>query len=138
MNYPSDIHELNLRQIEYNQIVNDITTKMQKDIEQQIFNAFKLPSDLLTGTTSSTYTSAKLQADMHKAMLPRIQVVECKWMTDKKQIRRHRSKRINKKWNKKYGCKFIDVPKQKVYYFENKIIGHPKMLKKIIEQYKQI
>lgn len=43
--------------------------------------------------------------------------------------RKHKKKRIQKKWLKKYGYK--DIPDPKVYVFDGKIIGHPKTLKKI-------
>lgn len=45
--------------------------------------------------------------------------------------RRHKSKRIQKKWNKIYGFKSILIPDPEVYVFQNKIIGHPKTLEKI-------
>lgn len=47
------------------------------------------------------------------------------------QKRKHKKKRINKKWIKRYGYKIIHIPKKEVFIFENKIIGHPKTIKKI-------
>jgi len=135
MNYPSDIK--NIPEPILNQIQKEMLEKINKDIEQQILNAFSVSSNLLnTGTASSTYTTAQLQADMYKAICPGIQVVESKYITDKKQIRRHKSKRINKKWNKRYGCRYIDVPKKEVFQFGNKIVGHSDTIKKIMKAIK--
>ena len=47
-----------------------------------------------------------------------------------KEARRHRKRRINKKWVKRYGKKLI--PSDTCYIcFGDKLIGHPKMLEKI-------
>jgi hypothetical protein len=46
----------------------------------------------------------------------------------------NKSKRIQKKWNKKYGYDYIAIPNPDVYIFEGKCIGHPKTLKKIIKK----
>ena len=45
----------------------------------------------------------------------------------------NKSKRIQKKWNKKYGFKCIPIPDTQVYIVDEKCIGHPKTLKKIIK-----
>lgn len=54
-------------------------------------------------------------------------------MVDVKHIqkRKHRIKRINKKWLKKYGHKTIGTPSSKYYVMGNKIIAHPDMIEKL-------
>lgn len=47
-----------------------------------------------------------------------------------KEVRRHRKRRINKKWVKRYGKKLI--PSNMGYFFKNHLIAHPKMIEKIV------
>lgn len=47
----------------------------------------------------------------------------------------HKSKRINKKWRKKYG--FISIPDKQVYVIGNKIYGHSKTIDKMLNFIKQ-
>lgn len=54
-------------------------------------------------------------------------------------VRRHRKKRINKKWTKKYGPKYIHVPVNELYickdrYGSDMLIGHPKYIDMILEE----
>lgn len=46
--------------------------------------------------------------------------------------RRNKSKRIQKKWNKKYGFNCISIPDTQIYIIDGKCIGHPKTLQKMI------
>lgn len=46
-------------------------------------------------------------------------------------MRRNKSKRIQKKWIKKYG--YTLIPDPKLYFFDGKFIGHPLTIKKIIK-----
>jgi hypothetical protein len=48
-----------------------------------------------------------------------------------RQNKTHKSKRINKKWRKKYG--FVDIPDKQVYMMQGKIFGHPITIDKIIK-----
>lgn len=48
-----------------------------------------------------------------------------------RQKKKHKSKRINKKWRKKYG--FVDVPDKQVYVIDNKIYGHSKTINKMLK-----
>jgi hypothetical protein len=50
-------------------------------------------------------------------------------MADKVQARRHKKKRINKKWRKRYGMK--EIPWNKFYIEGNKIYCHPKLVEKV-------
>lgn len=50
-----------------------------------------------------------------------------------KQKRKHKKKRINKKWAKIYGYYTYGVPMSDVYYMGNKIIGHPDTLKRLVK-----
>ena len=53
-------------------------------------------------------------------------------MADTVQTRKHKKKRINKKWLKRYGTK--QVPWKKMLFFDGKIYGHPTMVNLIIER----
>lgn len=52
------------------------------------------------------------------------------------QARRHKKRRINKKWLKRYGMK--RVPSRKIYVVHTKkwILGHPIVMDKLIEKIK--
>lgn len=50
-----------------------------------------------------------------------------------KQRRTHRSKRINKKWLKRYGCLIIKKASNKYYVVGNKVIAHPEYIHKLKE-----
>ena len=50
-------------------------------------------------------------------------------MCNKVQARRHKKKRINKKWRKRYGMK--EVPWKKFYIEGNRIYCHPKLVEKL-------
>ncbi len=50
--------------------------------------------------------------------------------------RKHRQKRIQKKWIKKYGYNYSNIPSPQVLIFQNKIFGHPETLKAIINKVK--
>jgi hypothetical protein len=49
--------------------------------------------------------------------------------------RRNKQKRIQKKWIMKYGFNYIPIPDTQIYVFDNKIIGHPITLKKILKAF---
>lgn len=64
------------------------------------------------------------------------QLVPCESCKDIIQVRRHKKKRINKKWLKRYGTK--EVPWRKFYVAEDgyggrMIIAHPTMIDFIVE-----
>ena len=50
------------------------------------------------------------------------------------QRRKHKKRRINKKWLKRYGCKAI--PSRSFYVFENSIIAHPQTMKRLVKALK--
>lgn len=60
-----------------------------------------------------------------------MRLIEDKNLVNKHQNRKHRKKRINKKWAKKYG--FTVTPKQEIYKIGNTIICHPTVARKIQE-----
>ena len=60
------------------------------------------------------------------------QLIENRYMADKVQARTHKKKRINKKWLKRYGMK--EVPWNKFYLFENKIIAHPVLIQRLMDE----
>jgi len=49
-------------------------------------------------------------------------------------IKRHKKKRINKKWNKRYGIKTIELPRKDIFVMDNKIIIHTKYFEKLKEK----
>lgn len=49
-----------------------------------------------------------------------------------KQRKTHKSKRINKKWRKKYG--YVAIPDKNVYVMDNRyIVGYPITIKRLIK-----
>ncbi len=50
-------------------------------------------------------------------------------LLDRVQVRRHKKKRINKKWMKIYG--FKGIPSKKIIVFGGNVFGHPQLLKLI-------
>ncbi|ASA22675.1 hypothetical protein B9T62_18890 [Paenibacillus donghaensis] len=48
-------------------------------------------------------------------------------MVDKKQAKTHKSKRINKKWMKRYG--YIHIPKKDVFIMGDMVVGHPQTIR---------
>lgn len=63
-----------------------------------------------------------------------LKIVEDKSMVDKIQCKKHRKKRINKKWIKRYG--FTYKPKKNVLKFGDMIVGHPETIKLIKDKIK--
>lgn len=65
-----------------------------------------------------------------------LQIIENKYMVsghERRPVKKSKSKRIQKKFNKKYGFKYYEIADKKVYIFENKLIGHPKTIKKLLK-----
>lgn len=55
------------------------------------------------------------------------QIIETPFMCDTVQAKKHKKKRINKKWKKRYGMK--EIPKKEFLITnDGKIFGHPKMI----------
>ena len=58
------------------------------------------------------------------------QIIETPFICDTVQAKKHKKKRINKKWKKRYGMK--EIPKNEfIITNDGKIFGHPKMVEKI-------
>lgn len=64
------------------------------------------------------------------------EVISDKNCVEKVQARRHKKRRINKKWLKRYGMKY--VPSRKIYVIHSNgwILGHPIVMDKLIEKIK--
>ena len=64
-----------------------------------------------------------------------IKVILSKYITETKEVRarKHKAKRVDKKWLKKYGFKNIQIPNKKFFHMirENAICMHPKTFEKI-------
>ena len=60
------------------------------------------------------------------------QLIAVPCMCDRVQARKHKKKRINKKWRKRYGMK--EKPWSKLLITDSgMIIGHPKMIARLME-----
>lgn len=57
------------------------------------------------------------------------QLIESRHCADLVQARKHKKKRINKKWRKRYGMK--EVPWKKYIIVGDKIYAHPTMIEKL-------
>lgn len=58
------------------------------------------------------------------------QIIEAPFMCDSVQAKKHKKKRINKKWKKRYGMK--EIPKNDILITnDGKIIAHPKIVERI-------
>ncbi len=58
------------------------------------------------------------------------QIIETPFMSDSVQAKKHKKKRINKKWKKRYGTK--EIPKNNILITnDGKIIAHPKIVERI-------
>lgn len=59
-------------------------------------------------------------------------IVASEYCSDRVRSRRHRKRRIDKKWLKRYGYKY--VPHKEIYITANRmIIGHPRVIEKLIK-----
>lgn len=56
-------------------------------------------------------------------------IIGVPYMADKVQARKHKKKRINKKWCKRYGMR--EVPWKKFYIEGYNIYCHPKLVEKV-------
>lgn len=58
------------------------------------------------------------------------QIIETPFMSDSVQAKKHKKKRINKKWKKRYGTK--EIPKKDILITnDGKIIAHPEIVNRI-------
>lgn len=58
------------------------------------------------------------------------QIIETPFMCDTVQAKKHKKKRVNKKWKKRYGMK--EIPKNSVLITnDGKIIAHPEIVNRI-------
>lgn len=80
----------------------------------------------LNGEATLTFENPKMDS-FALAQLLGLQIIENIHMVDTIQNKTHRTKRINKKYIKKYG--FTNIPKKNVFMADGKLIGHPETLK---------
>ena len=57
-------------------------------------------------------------------------------MCDRVQARKHKKKRINKKWRKRYGMKEIPHTQFVIDTANHNIYGHPKMIERVTAELK--
>ena len=60
------------------------------------------------------------------------QLIEVRHCADLVQARKHKKKRINKKWLKRYGMK--EVPWNKFFVMGDKIYAHPTMIQRLKDE----
>lgn len=60
------------------------------------------------------------------------QLIESSHCADFVQARKHKKKRINKKWRKRYGMK--EVPWKQYFLVDNKIYAHPVMIQRLKDE----
>lgn len=60
------------------------------------------------------------------------QLIEVHYCADLVQAKRHKKKRINKKWLKRYGMK--EVPWTKFFIVGDKIYAHPVMIQRLKDE----
>ena len=63
-------------------------------------------------------------------------VISTVYMSHAVQARKHRKKRINKKWLKRYGMR--QVPYKHLVLCDGKVYGHPDIISKLIAEINQI
>lgn len=63
------------------------------------------------------------------------ELIACEYCGKRVQARVHKKKRINKKWRKRYGFRYVD--NGQLVIFDRKIYGHPKRIEKIIKEIKK-
>ena len=62
-------------------------------------------------------------------------IIQSEYCCERVQARKHKKKRINKKWAKRYGCRF--VPSKDIIVANGYIFVHPKTFAKLREQCKE-
>ncbi|WP_217562749.1 hypothetical protein [Paenibacillus sp. GbtcB18] len=65
-------------------------------------------------------------------MLRGYRIIENENMVERKQIRTHRKRRINKKWAKRYG--FNVIPKKGIFVMGSTLIMHPTVAQIVRQQ----
>lgn len=77
-----------------------------------------------------------MQNDLNYCYLNGYAIIESEHCVDPVRSRKHKKRRIDKKWLKRYGYKY--VPKKEIYITTDRmIIGHPILIRKIIEKIKE-
>jgi hypothetical protein len=77
-----------------------------------------------------------MQNDLNYCYFNGYTIIESEYCVDQVRSRKHKKRRIDKKWLKRYGYKYI--PKKEIYVTKDKmIIGHPIVIKKLVESIKE-
>lgn len=77
-----------------------------------------------------------MQNDLNYCYFTGYTIIENECFVDSVRSRKHKKRRIDKKWLKRYGYKY--VPKKEVYITADRVIvGHPTLIRKIIEKIKE-
>jgi len=98
------------------------TTDFKADISSSSEEKMKYVS--FNHSKEATLTCSNFQFNQYMMyQMMGYKFIESLAMVDKIQRRKHKSKRINKKWAKRYGYK--EVPKKDIYMMDRNIIAHP-------------
>jgi hypothetical protein len=77
-----------------------------------------------------------MQNDLNCCYFNGYNIIESEYCVDHVRSRKHKKRRIDKKWLKRYGYKYI--PKKEVYITADRmIIGHPIVIRKLVESIKE-
>ena len=121
-----------------------LNAHMQQQIETEFNKSFKFAENYLGKTTSTmqtptTLTAEKLKQTIDSLYFAGLEFYPTDFMVDTYTVqkRKHRQKRINKKWLRVYGYKTIAMPSKKYYVMGNRIVAHPNMIDTLKELLKQ-
>lgn len=71
------------------------------------------------------------------ARFPSIQIIPCDWMCDKVfYYKKHKKKRVEKKWKKRYGMMVKIYPWEKCIYTEGMLMCHPIVAEYLLNEFR--
>ena len=71
------------------------------------------------------------------ARFPSIQIIPCDWMCDKVfYYKKHKKKRVEKKWKKRYGMMVKIYPWEKCIYTEGMLMCHPIVAEYLMNEFR--
>lgn len=123
-----------------NETLGDLNAAIDKERENVISSAldlsFRTRPDVKPLET--VQTSAEINYEAFKNAMDSIslgyKVIESKNITKNEKCKWRKKKRINKKFFKRYGQRFVRVPNSAVFIFNDSLVGHPTTIKKIVSE----
>lgn len=126
-----------------NETLGDLNAAIDKERENVISSAldlsFRTKSDVKPLETVQTSAQApEINYEAFKNAMNSIslgyKVIESKNITKNEKCKWRKKKRINKKFFKRYGQRFVRVPNSSVFIFNDSLVGHPTTIKKIVSE----